>query len=348
MIKKLLFLIFVLSCITKANAFFCTDITSGQGVGIGSLTILEVPLDPDLVSGNTGIVNEYADVNSYIVCQNEAPEVYTDWLFMTSFTTPLNPAVAFGVQINGVNYFESLPGNVLVLEFPRGDAASFPLPLKLVMKVGDRPTNGVFIKKGDELMTMHMLKYAYIGSDTTPIDENTFIWKFIAANDIILPAGTCDINDGQLMVVDLGTVRRSRISGPGTGATSEGAQDVELTYQCKNNNGSIDTNYNANIRLYLSAAPSSFSGNAVEVKKGSTAGTGNLIPYLGMEFYHRDSGKLLAPSNQVSGYFNSQIRNGRGGPDTLRIGLVKDPNTLPENIAEGAFNAVATIIMTLD
>lgn len=345
MFYKILFLFVIFGSFTQVHAFYCENKETGAWGG----GRIDVPLDSDLISGTSGTVNEFADINSFYICANEAPNQYTDWLFMQSFSTPLRPAIAFGVQINGVNYFEELPGDTLVLEFPIKNEASFPLPLKLIMRVGDRPSDGVFIKKGDLLMTTNMMKYAYLGEgSTTPIDYQYFTWSFYADNDVILPAGTCDINDGQLILVNLGTVHRSRISSPGGGATSDGATDVEITYQCKNNDGTIDTSYNEDIRLYLSAIPSSFSSGAVQVKSGWAPGTGNVIPYLGMEFYHKNSNQLLTPNDQAMGYFKTRIENGRGGPDIIRVGPVKDTTILSQNIAEGEFNSVATLIMTLD
>lgn len=346
MLKSIVLGFFLLLNVTNAYAFVCVNKVTNEWVGYES--DVEVPLDSDLVSeANSNSVNEYADVDNFFYCFNQAPEQYADFLLMESFTTPLNPNSEFGIQIKGVNYFGSLPSETLVLEFPRYDAATFPLPLKLILRVNNRPGDGVFIKKGDVLLVANMHKYAYLGNSTTPIDHRYFKWIFKAGNDVILSTGTCNINDGQTILVEMGELYRSRIASPGAGQSSMGVREVPLTYQCNNDDNSIDSSYTQNIKIYLSAIASSFSSGAVETKTGNSAGGGDIIPGLGIEFYHKESNKLLNPSSQSNGYFNTSIVQGIGRGDTLIVAPVQKVGATATDVPAGDFNAVATLIMTL-
>lgn len=354
MIKIFIICFVIILSISKGHAFFCINLSNGQSHGAGNSDVT-VPLDTDLVnSTDDGIINEYADVDEYMSCINEAPISYTDWFYLKGFQPAINPFASFGVQVEGINYFDTnvvanaSPNGVLIRQFPRNGLGTYSLPLKLVMKVNNRPGNGIFIKQGDLLITLNTYKFAWLGSSTDDRDKRDFYWRFYAGNDVVLTEGTCDINDGQLIVVDLGTVHRSRIAPPGGGLNSDGRREVQLTYQCKNNDGSIDTTYDADIKLNLSAIPTSFSPGAVQTRRGWNAGSGSLISYLGIEFYHTDTGQLLIPNDEMNGHFKSAIRNGRGGPDTISIAAVKNPAVSSQDIAEGEFNAVATIVMTLE
>ena len=347
MLKSIVLGFVLLLNVTSAYAFVCVNKETGVWVNNGDNVDVYVPLDSDLVSGESAnSVNEYADVDNFFYCFNQAPDQYTDFLFMESFTTPLNPNSEFGIQIKGVNYFGSLPSETLVLEFPQNDAATFPLPLKLILRVTNRPGDGIFIKKGDILLVANMHKYAYTGDSTTPIDDNYFKWTFRAGNDVILSTGTCNINDGQIILVEMGELYRSRIASPGAGQSSMGVREVPLTYQCNNDDNSIDSSYTQNIKIYLSAIASSFSSGAVETKTGNSAGGGEIIPGLGIEFYHKESNKLLNPSSE-NGYFNTSIVQGVGKGDTLIVAPVQKVGATVADVPAGEFNAVATLIMTL-
>lgn len=343
--KKLAILIFLYSFFTEVYAFRCEYVSDGQLIPASGTGIVDVPLDSDLVIDSTlGQVNEYADVDNYIRCFNQQPESFRDFLEMRSFQPGINPEANFGIQIQGVNYFTqpATPVNVLNLE----TGTIIPLPMKLIMKVDNRPGAGIFIRKGDTLITLQMHKYAwqYSTGNNNHQPEN-FTWVFKAANDIFLTLGTCNINHGQVIVIDLGTIHRSRITGPGSGASSDGATNFEVSYQCENNDGSIDENFDAKIKLYLSATPSSFSDTAVQTRRGWMPGAGRVIDSLGIEFSHVNSGQILKPNDQVSGYFTSEINSGIG-QDTLRVGPVKDVDPLSPVLEDGEFNAVATLIMT--
>lgn len=345
MLKKTLLSAILFLNVTSAYAFICVNNVTNEW--IGSQTDINVPVDSDLISHEAGSINEYADVNEYFYCYNEAPNQYADFLLMQQFSTPLNPSSEFGIQINGVNHFGNLSSETLVLEFPRYDEAHFPLPLKLIMRVKNRPGDGVFVRKGDILLIADMHKYTLLGDDPNPRDHSYFKWIFRAANDVVLTTGTCNINNGEFMIVDMGVLYRSRISPPGSGQSSMGVREVPLTYQCTNPDGSIDTTYSQNIKINLSAIPSPFSNNAVETKVGASAGGGSIIPGLGIEFYHKETNKLLTPNSETSGSFNTAITNGIGQSDTLIVAPVKKVNATVEDVPAGDFNSVATLIMTL-
>jgi len=338
---------FFLFSITNSHAFICQDNATGAQVGNdGAVSYISVPLDSDFIKGSGGSqVNEFADINTFYSCYNQAPGAYADFLFMTQFTSALNPNTVFGVQIKGKNYFGSLPGDTLVMEFPLNEAARQELPLKLVMMVKNRPDDGIFVKKDDELLRAKMWKYANYDGNPTPIDHERFDWVFTAANDVILTIGTCDINNGHIIEVDLGALYRSQIAGPGAGQSSIGVKEVPLTYQCNDENGDIDHNYSQKIKMYLSAAPTSFSNTAVQARTGMTAGGGTIIPSLGIEVYHKESNKILAPNSRANGYFNTEIKQGTGS-DTLIVAPVQKLNATAEELPAGEFNATGTIIMT--
>jgi type 1 fimbria pilin len=342
---------FIVSCLfsilmNSAHAFVCNEKESGAQIPANGTAEIEVPVDSDLVLENGVQVNEYANVDNFITCYNQIPRLYIDYLEIRDYIPGRNPAADFGIQVKGVNYFGPLPDyiNVLTIE----NSSTIPLPMKLIMKVINRPSTGVFIRKGDILITAKMHKYAYQYSTANPNHHpEDFTWVFKAANDIILANGTCDINNGQAIIVDLGTLYRSSIANAGAGQSSAGIQEVPLTYQCNNKNGSIDKNYSQNIKIHLSAIPTLFSNNAVQTKTGSSAGGGNLIPGLGIEFYHKESNKLLIPNSESSGFFNTSIVQGVGQGDTLIIAPVKKANATADDIPAGDFNSTATLIMTV-
>jgi len=244
---------FFLFSITNSHAFICQDNATGAQVGNdGAVSYISVPLDSDFIKGSGGSqVNEFADINTFYSCYNQAPGAYADFLFMTQFTSALNPNTVFGVQIKGKNYFGSLPGDTLVMEFPLNEAARQELPLKLVMMVKNRPDDGIFVKKDDELLRAKMWKYANYDGNPTPIDHERFDWVFTAANDVIL----------------------------------------------------------------------------------------------GIEVYHKESNKILAPNSRANGYFNTEIKQGTGS-DTLIVAPVQKLNATAEELPAGEFNATGTIIMT--
>lgn len=343
--KKIAIFIFLYSLFTEVYAFRCEYVSNSELIPASGTGLIDVFLDSDLVTDSIlGQVNEYADVDEFIRCFNQEPWAYRDFLEMRSFQAGINPEANFGIQIQGVNYFTQPAAPINVLNLETGTV--IPLPMKLIMKVDNRPGPGIFIRRGDTLITLQMHKYAWhYSTGNNNHNPEDFTWVFKAANDIFLTLGTCNINHGQVIVIDLGTIHRSRITGPGSGASSDGATNFEVSYQCENNDGSIDTNFDAKIKLHLSATPSSFSDTAVQTRNGWTPGAGSVIPSLGIEFSHVNSGQILKPNDQVSGYFTSKIESGIG-QDTLRVGPVKDINTLSQALNEGEFNAVATLVMT--
>ena len=333
-VSLLLFFILMLSG-KSAFAFYCV---AGNGVLVWSGTQnVNVPLDSDLLDQPPDIVNEFADVDEFIDCYNQNPAKFIDYLDLYSFTPlgPLaSPDIISGVQVNGTNYFTSLPGTVRVFKL---ETRTTPLPIKLILKVKSKPDDAIFIKKGDALMQLNLGKWAtYTNGGNEQTNPNLFTWKFYAANDVILTSGTCEINNNQDIVVDMGEL--FALSIPTTSGAGTSGIPVNLTYECE------DRNLTTAIKMYLSAEPTSFSTNAIKTRKGLTYGAGKDIAALGVEVYHGSREAPLTPNNPNGG-FNSQIINGFG-QDTIYFSPIRAPNSGAGDLEEGYFNAIGTLIMS--
>jgi len=331
--KKILFIL--LAAISfNSHAFLCKTNT-GAAVSGGTQSILDVPIESDIYAAPNR-VNEFADIDEFMTCWNEAPGTYVDYLRLNGAT----PGPSFS-QINGLEGGVALRGTYLSTPFTGADyevftlrTATEPLPLKLYIKVNSIPTSSVLIKKGDLLITLYLTKYATMVSDPAQqrIDERPFIWELYAGNDVIIGTGTCDINDNQIIEIDFGQVG---ISGIGTsGATSSYRRDEVINYTCADKNVSVP------IKMYFVATPAQFSNNLMQVRIGDTYYGGNVMPGLGVELSRE--GKVISPDN---GSWVSEIVNGIGS-DTITLSLVKKNSLVAGDIVEGPFNAAGTIIMS--
>ena len=333
-VSLLLFFILMLSG-KSAFAFYCV---AGNGTWVWSGTQdVSVPLDSDLLNQPPDIVNEFADVDEYITCYNQAPSYFIDYLDLYSFTPlgPLNsPDIISGVQVNGTNYFTTLPGTVRVFKL---ETRTTQLPIKLILKVKNKPDDAIFIKKGDPLMQLNLGKWATNTSGgNQQVDPDLFTWRFFAGNDVILSSGTCEINNNQDIVVDMGEL--FALSIPTTSGAGTSGIPVSLIYECE------DKNVNTEIKMYLSAEPTSFSTSAIKTRRGLNYGAGTDIPALGVEIYHGSREAPLIPNNPNGG-FNSRITNGTGG-DTIYFSPIRAPNSVAGDLEEGYFNAIGTLIMS--
>lgn len=300
----------------------------------GTQDINDVPIDSDIYA-NPNRINEFADIDDFMSCRNQAPGSYIDFLRLTG--AEAGPRFA---SVSGLETGVVLNGNYYVAPFSGKDypvfelrSATERLPIKLYLKVGAVPQSAVLVRKGDLLMTLHLHKYAaYTSRPNDYMDHYDFTWRFFAADDVIVGTGTCDINNNQIIEVDFGQVGISGIST--SGASSRYRIDKELTYNCDDNNITVP------IKMYFTSSPSLFSNDAMLVRTGDSYGSGAIMPGLGVELSH--GGQVISTLN---GSWLSEIRNGIGS-DTITLSLVKKTNLVAGDIEEGPFNASGTIVMS--
>lgn len=329
--KTLALLLITLLFSPTLYAFQCKT-NGGQEVGGGTQSIQDVPIDNDIFAVPDRI-NEFADVSDFMVCRNEAPSAYVDYLNVTGADLgpafKNNPELKAGVMVRGAYYLAPFSGREI--QVFRLTTSSEPLQIKLYLQVNVKPTPSVLVRKGDLLMTLDLHKYATFVNSNQQRDHAYFKWNFYAGNDVIVGTGTCDINNNQVIIVDFETVNASGIST--VGSASRFQRNAELTYSCE------DNNLTTPIKMILSGETAIFSQDALSVRTGDIGSQGPIMPGLGVEVYHQ--GRRISPMN---GSFNSEIVNGHGR-DMLMFALVKKSNLLPNELTEGQFNSAATIIM---
>ncbi|HEM8865916.1 TPA: fimbrial protein [Providencia stuartii] len=328
----LFFILSILSC--HSYAFVCKT-NDGVEVMGGTQNIYDVPIDSDIFA-QPDRINEFADIDNFMTCRNEAPTAYIDYLYLTGATAGPKftaiPGLKTGVVLNG-NYilapFSGQKYSVFTLT-----VSTQRLPIKLYLQVSTKPTNAVLIRKGDLLMSLYLYKDATQFSDpgNPHKDPHEFIWNFYAADDVIVGTGTCDINNNQIIEIDFGQINPSGIST--VGASSRYQINKDLIYHCDDNNLTMP------IKMYFTAEPAGFSNNAMLVRTGSAYGSGSVMPGMGVEMYHEN--KVVSPLN---GNFISEIKNGYG-QDTVTFTVVKKENIMPGDLIEGMFNASGTIVMS--
>ncbi|MEX6312687.1 fimbrial protein [Providencia manganoxydans] len=326
----LFFILSILSC--HSYAFVCKT-NDGVEVMGGTQNIYDVPIDSDIFA-QPDRINEFADIDEFMTCRNEAPLSYVDYLRLTG----ARAGTKF-TNISGLKTGVVLNGNYLLVPFSGQDypvfalrVATQPLPIKLYLQVSTKPTNAVLIRKGDLLMTLYLHKYATWSIGGDPFDHYDFEWNFYAADDVIVGTGTCDINNNQIIEIDFGQINPSGIST--VGASSRYQINKDLIYHCDDNNLTMP------IKMYFTAEPAGFSNNAMLVRTGSAYGSGSVMPGMGVEMYHEN--KVVSPLN---GNFISEIKNGYG-QDTVTFTVVKKENIMPGDLIEGMFNASGTIVMS--
>ncbi|HDF2329237.1 TPA: fimbrial protein [Morganella morganii] len=308
-------------------AFKCK---TGDDIGIrgGTQKIENIPLHNDIFE-TPNRYNVFANIDEFIYCWNERPDLFVDYLYLTDIEPGPNligKNIKTGVILRGNVYMSPMSGNEVNV-FTLDSKVSENLDIQLFVKVDAIPSTGIIVKKGDKLISMKLHKYATWRSTHERHDDEDFTWEFYAGRDIILGTGTCDINDNHDIIVDFGTVN---ISGVSTiGSESSFQKQVTLNYSCE------DLSMNQNIKMVLDGTTTSFSNNALLVN--SSAGA---MPGLGVEVYR--NGKRISP---LSGSFLSNITNGIGS-DLLTFSLVKKVNLVESDLKEGDFNSSATIIMT--
>jgi type 1 fimbria pilin len=330
--KKILF--FLLIAVSfNSYSFVCATNTGTEVMG-GTQDIYDVPIDSDIYA-NPNRINEFADIDDFMTCRNEAPGSYIDFLRLTGAQA--------GPRFADVSLLETgvvLNGNYIKTPFSGADypvfelrSATERLPIKLYLKVSSVPESAILVRKGELLMTLELHKYAaFTSSPNSYMDHYDFTWRFYAADDVIVGTGTCDINNNQIIEVDFGQVGISGIST--SGSDSRYQIQKELTYSCD------DTNVTVPIKMYLTSSPTLFSNNAMLVRTGDSYGAGAIMPGLGVEVSH--GGQVVSPLN---GSWLSQITNGLG-TDTITLSLVKKTNLVAGDIVEGPFNASGTIVMS--
>lgn len=302
-------------CSPFSHAYVCKNLYTGEEFrDSGSQDIL-VPIDSDIVT----FENIFANVGDYVLCKNEIPSRFVDYLDIKRFGIHLGSKLkqqgfSGGVYVDNVRHVENNIRKINVFELSDGNY--HPVDIDMFFKTPDPVGPYLVIEPGDVLLTLDLNKY----SIPNELDRD-FVWTFRAANRAILATGSCVINDNQLVDVDFGEVSKTAIST--VGSQTRYQIEKELEYDCD------DASVNQNIRVSLSADTASFSNTAFST---STLG-------LGVEMYHE--GQVVAPFDS----FNSNLRNGMGR-DTVTFTLVKTPNPGPSDLQEGDFHASASLIIS--
>ncbi|MEQ4702391.1 fimbrial protein [Providencia rettgeri] len=329
---KILQYVILLVISFNSYAFVCKT-NDGYEVMGGTQNIYGVPIDSD-ISAEPDRINEFADIDDFITCRNEAPTSYIDYLRLTGATA--GPKLT---SIPGLKTGVSLNGNYILAPFSGQDYPVFTLktstqslPIKLFLQVSTRPTNAVLIRKGDLLMSLDLHKYATWATGGESFEHYDFKWNFYAADDVIIGTGTCDINNNQIIEINFGQINPSGIST--IGSSSRYQINHDLIYHCEDNNITMP------IKIYFTAEPARFSNNAMLVRTGSNYGSGTIMQGMGIEMYHEN--KVISPLN---GNFISEIKNGYG-QDTVTFTVVKKENITSGDLIEGLFNASGTIVMS--
>lgn len=265
--KKIIYAVFLGLSIysSHTHAFQCWMNDTGANIPKNGVEIIDLTIDSHIVEFPPDTINEYADMANFITCKNDEAFAYTDLLFIRSFTVlQRSPNVEFGIQVQGVNYFNQLTDLVEVLRLPRWADVTKPLDLNMVLKIIDTPNDGVIIRKGDELIRMEMYRYGIYHpgepDEMQPHSPWDYTWIIRAANDIVLNSSTCTINNGDVLTIDLGGMYTSKI--PSSSGTMQMSKDLPINFECPKSKVTMDVN------IVYAGEPTTFSPNAIIAREG--------------------------------------------------------------------------------
>lgn len=192
----LLVLFLFFSSTNVAFAFTCTS-PSGTYSGNGNYTAyIRLNLTPQLQRGQNLIV----DISRSVSCKNDAPNTnkYRDPIRLGSNST-YNGALQ-NIEGSVIYYGESKPlplwGATRAVENRNGNYQPWQTVLYL------KPTSaagGIIVKSGQQIATLVLEKMDYDGYSVS----QRINWNIIAANDVVIPTGGCEVTTPKNVVVNL-------------------------------------------------------------------------------------------------------------------------------------------------
>lgn len=316
LLKIAIFILSSMLFISHANAYTCRYRSetpgglSGQTIRNGSQNI-QVPVKNTAETGQVNII----DLARYIECRNDAPRIYSDYMEMTQGSTILSSNFNVKAKVRGQDHSLPFSGKANILSLVKGGSGAFaPIPLQIHYEMKDIPGERVAIRKGQTIGSIRAYKYSVPFEGT-----NDFTWNFIAANDSIITAGGCAINNGEPIDINFGVFSQQQLS------STEDKRLVSryIPYKCRSNS------VNMGIQLSLDADQASFSNALVKTTNSA----------IGVKIVRGDD--RLTPYNSV---VRSSLTQGAGG-DTFTFSLLKKAGSTP---SAGTFTGSATLIMSAD
>ncbi len=207
--KNRLFLIIIFLCsFASFSAWSFTCVTSSgdtvnPGGGTGTATVTLTPS----IGVNSNLV---VDLSAVIQCRDDYPDTYTDYVSLQSGSAfnGLLSSFTGTVNYNGTSYPFPTTSETPIVTY--NSLTYKPWPLKLYL-TPISTASGVVITAGSKIATL------VLHQTNNHNESNIYNWTIIAANDVVIPTGGCDVSSRDVTV--------SLPNYPGT-------QGVPLTVYC--------------------------------------------------------------------------------------------------------------------
>ncbi len=270
---------------------------------------LSVPLDRKITPGTM----VFFDLSNYFECMNEESFFYDDYMELGSkgITTMLPDDFATGAVINGIT--RTLPVSAGISVFKLTDGNWHNVGIQVYYKLKKYPGKLVKIGAGETIATVYLHKYSIPAQGISD-----FIWRLKADNDSIYTAGTCEINHGNDIHVDFGSVPNWQLSS--SSESSLLRRRVEVPYNCENP-------ITMPVSITLSAPAPGFSSDMIKLSD----------PQLGVQMFYK--GQAIKPGDSI----RTSLAQGVGS-DIFEFVLVKKEDA---KIKPGPFTGSAVLVMSV-
>lgn len=305
------------------NGFYCggpgSIAISEPGGGGQVLGTTDVPVSPTMQS-NTSVV--IFDASTKLACSGDFYS--TDTLYIQEVTTDMPPGYNYKLSfaLNGVSYGVPYMGkDIFIIQYSTDNlsVSDHYLPIVFTLTTGDQASDPLVIHKGELLyqLILHRKNSVY--------GDFYYWWRLVASNDTFIVTTTCEINNGQQINVDFGTVQSGAIGT--TLSTTTVSVQKDIPVHCTNS-----SSVNAHMDIYASDIASGYAEDNVVATSDSNLGV----------VISKD-GEIIPLNKRSVAYF--PITNG-DGHIVLDVSLLRKSTTVP--LAGGKFTASATLILASD
>ncbi|MFT2793898.1 fimbrial protein [Serratia sp. T13T92] len=309
---KIGFFLFILILSFNVNAFTCRDQNGNIYTDMSKDFNITIPLNQTIAPGDM----IFFDLSPFFSCRNDSPEYRDDYLYLGAqgITTVLdNDIFNTSVTVNSRPYGKlpiRYPQSVQVYYF--NDINFHPIPIKITYFVSDTPGKLVKIKAGDIMAKISMRFFSIPAGGLY-----NYNWNIIAGNSTMVTSGTCEINNGEDIKVDFGSISKNQLKTSDTSSTI--VRTININYRCKNP-------ISIPINISLSAVPSKFSNDLIRLSNDN----------IGVQMYYQ--GEKVKPGASIS-----TLLNQGAGSSAFEFHLVKNANA---DVNTGSFSGSAVLVMS--
>ena len=320
---KVICFLAILFISASANAFHCDDTRTGASIGIGGGTAtVNVTISPTMASGT---VTTIFDASNELRCTSDDSSI-TDIMYLESVTTGLSPSSNYSLNFDLSGSNKSIPySGDAELFGVRGDIGPYPhsayFPLVFKITLADNITDPLVIHSGDTIYTLNLRQ------NSSHDGDHLYTWVIKAANSTYIVTSSCEINGGQQIAIDFGTVQSDSIGT--TLSTTLQKRTKHIPVQCTNN-----VSVTAYMDIYASSTASGFAESNVIATTDKSMGV----------VISKQGTSTTIPLNKRSNV-SFPVTNGQGSID-LDVSLVKKNETA--TLTGGAFSASATLVLAVD